>query len=154
VILGAPPAQYTVQDQSQVRRSLEQTVNDLLRRVQVLEATSQRVVNVVIDGGGVAITTGTKGEAITPKARITGWTVVADQTGSIVVDIQRSTGGGAYSTITGSEKPTLSSAVTASDTTLTSWSPDVLAGDKLRFIVDSVATVQRVTVSLYLTPLA
>src|ERR1700719_4495880 len=44
----------------------------------------------VIDGGGVAITTGQKGQVHVPfAASIFGWRVIADQSGSIAVDILR-----------------------------------------------------------------
>jgi hypothetical protein len=154
VILPTPPFRYAVDDQSALRRTLEQTVNDLRRRIQTLEATASRVFNAVIDGGGAVIATGDQGEITVPKGRITGWQISADQTGSIVVDVQKSTGGGAYASIAGSEKPTLSAAITNSDTSLTTWTVGTLLGDKLKFVVDSATTVERVTVSLYFTPSA
>ena len=148
MILPAPAVRYEQQNEAQTRAALARTVADLQQRVQALEATTSRVFNVVIDGGGSAITPGIKGEVTVPKGRVTGWQIRADQTGSIVVDVLKSTGGGAFGTIAGTEKPTLSSAILASDTALTSWSPATVAGDVLRFTVDSASTVTRVTVSL------
>lgn len=110
-------------------------------------------VNFVIDGGGSAITTGVKGDIVLDFAgTITGVTTLADQTGSIVVDVWRDS----YSnfppvdadSITASAPPTLSSAAKSQDTTLTGWTTTVSAGDILRFNVDSATTVTRVTVAL------
>ena len=110
------------------------------------------VIPFIIDGGGSAITTGQKGHIDVPFAgTITGWTIVADQSGSIVIDIWKA----AYptvpvvgGTITGTEKPTLSTAQVNQDTTLTTWTTGLAAGDILAFNVDSVATVTRVSVNL------
>lgn len=107
----------------------------------------------VIDGAGTAITTGVKGDLEVPFAcTILGWTLMADQSGSVVVDVWKD----AYAnfppvvgdSITASAKPTISGAAKAQSSTLTGWSTSVSAGDILRFNVDSVATCQRVTLSL------
>lgn len=107
----------------------------------------------IIDGGGSAITTGQKGHLEIPFAcTITGWTLLADQSGSIVIDVWKDTYANfpptVADTIAGSEKPTLSSAQKNQDLTLTSWTTSVAAGDILAFNVDSVATVTRVTLSI------
>ena len=107
----------------------------------------------VIDGGGLAITTGVKGDIQIPFAcTITAATLLADQSSSIAVDVWKDT----YSnypptvadTITASAKPTLSTAVKSTNSTLTGWTTSLLAGDILRFNVDSVSTAQRVTLIL------
>jgi hypothetical protein len=110
----------------------------------------------VIDGGGSAITTGIKGDVQMPFAcTITAARLLADQSGSIVVDIWKDT----YAnfpptdadTITSSTPPTISTATKSEDTTLTSWTTSIAAGDILRFNVDSITTVTRVTVALTVT---
>jgi hypothetical protein len=110
-------------------------------------------VTFVIDGGGSAITTGVKGDIEIPFAcTIEAVTLLADQSGSIVVDIWKDTYANYPPTsgdsITASAKPTISSAVKSQNTTLTGWTTSVTAGDTIRFNVDSATTVQRVTVSL------
>lgn len=111
---------------------------------------------IVIDGGGAAITTGIKGDIYcTFACTITAVTMLADQSGSIVVDIWKDTYAnypptGADS-ITASAKPTISAAVKSQDTTLTGWTVNVSAGDTLRFNVDSAATIQRLTLTLTVT---
>jgi hypothetical protein len=106
----------------------------------------------VIDGGGAVIATGSKGHlgpfdfAFTIEAV----SLLGDQSGSIVVDIQK----GAYSgfpttsSICAAAKPTLSSAQKSQDTTLSGWTTSVAVGDLLEYVVDSATTVQRVTVAL------
>ena len=109
------------------------------------------VINFIIDGGGSAITAGSKGYVEIPFAiEIEGWTILGDQSGSIVVDVNRSTYAGfpTLTSIAGTELPTLSSAQKNQDLTLATWTTTIAAGDVLEFEVDSVATVQRVTVAI------
>lgn len=108
----------------------------------------------IIDGGGAAITTSSKGYLEIPFAcTITGWTISADQSGSIVVDVKKCTYAGFPTTtsIAGTEKPTLSTAQKNQDLSLTTWTTAIAAGDILEFVVDSATTVTRVTVSLKVT---
>lgn len=110
----------------------------------------------IIDGGGSAITTGVKGDlALDFSATINQVTLLADQSGSIVVDIWKDTYANypptVADTITASAKPTISSATKSKDSTLTGWTTTVSSGDTLRFNVDSATTVTRVVVILKMT---
>lgn len=110
----------------------------------------------IIDGSGSAITTGEKGDLTIPFAcTINEWTLLADQSGSIVVDIWKDTYANypptVADTITGSAKPTISSSTKGQSSTLTGWTTTITAGDCLAFNVDSASTVQRVTLSLKFT---
>ena len=111
----------------------------------------------VIDGGGSAITTGVKFDDVVPyNCTVTSWDIYSDQTGSIVVDIWQDTYANFPPTnadsITTSEKPTLSSASKNQDTSLNSGNGWALTqGRVLRFNVDSITTVQRVTIALHVT---
>lgn len=105
----------------------------------------------VIDGGGAEITTGSKGYLEIPfDCTVTGWTILADQSGSIVVDVKKCTYGDfpTNSSIAGTEKPTLSSAQKNHDLDLVSWTTAITAGDILEFVVDSVTGIERVKVSI------
>lgn len=88
---------------------------------------------------------------------ITQWALMADQSGSIVVDIWKAPLGSfpptAANVITASAKPTISGAQSASSSTLTGWTTNVNAGDVLRFNVNSVATITRCTIALTLNRL-
>ena len=109
----------------------------------------------VIDGAGAAITAGVKGDLEIPNDfRIDRVTMLADVSGSIIVDIWTDT----YAlypptnadTITSSTPPTLTGAIKSQDTTLTTWNRDLVAGSTLRFNVDALATsITRVTVSIW-----
>ena len=110
----------------------------------------------IIDGGGSAITTGIKGDLEIPFAcTINRATALADQSGSIVVDIWKDT----YAnyppidadSITASAPVTITTATNSQDATLTGWTTTIAAGDTLRFNVDSITTVTRVTISLKVT---
>jgi hypothetical protein len=110
---------------------------------------------VILDGGGQTIqTTQPKPLVRVPFAgTVTAWYVNADQSGSIVVDVQRAAAGTptSFSSIAGTEKPSLSSQQSNSDTSLTTWTTALNAGDWLRFVVESASTVQLVAVALHLT---
>lgn len=86
---------------------------------------------------------------------ITGVTMLADVSGSAVVDIWKDTYANApptvADTIVASAKPTLSSATKSQDTTLTGWTKSLAEGDILRFKVDSASTLGQFTISLALT---
>jgi hypothetical protein len=107
-----------------------------------------------IDGGGVDIVAGQRIDFEMPFAgTVTRWTIVADVAGSAVVDILRSTYANfpTMASISGTEKPTLSSAQKGQDTALTTWTTAIAAGDILRANVDSATSVKRLTVTLWIT---
>jgi hypothetical protein len=116
------------------------------------------MVTFVVDGGGSTITTGVKGDVVVPENyTIVSATLLADQSGSIVVDIFKTTyasydAGSTHPVsgdkITASAPPTISTATKAQDSTLTGWTTSLTAGDILRYNVNSVTTCQRVTVAL------
>lgn len=126
------------------------TVDNLLGGVK------EGTINFVIDGGGSAITTGVKGFVqIDFACTIDSVTLLADQSGSIVVDIWKDT----YAnyppadadTITASAVPTITTATKSTDATLTGWTTSIAAGDILGFNVDSITTCERVTLALKVT---
>ena len=106
------------------------------------------VIGVTVDGGGSVISTGSKGyKVIQEDCTITGWTIVGKESGNCVVDVKKCTYANfpATTSISGSEKPTLSSAQKNQDNSLSSWTTSLVAGDILEFVVDSVSTVTRVS---------
>jgi len=105
------------------------------------------VIGIVVDGGGSVLTTGIKGTRYMPYAcTITGWDLRSDVSGDVVFDVKV---GGV--SIAGTEKPTLAGASSANDMALKTWSVDVDAGDVVEFIIDSVATIKRATLSVIIT---
>lgn len=120
--------------------SLELTENQRLRSLPF-----------TIYQNGSVLTAGIKADIYVPfSGTIIGVTLLADQTGSVVLDVWKK----AYAnypplladTITASAKPTLSSAVKYRDTTLTGWNTSISAGDCLRLNFDSAGTITRLFV--------
>jgi hypothetical protein len=117
----------------------------------------KEVITYHISGGGSPIATGAQEAFVkVPYAgTITGYEIVADQTGSIVVDVWKDTYANYPPTdtdsITASAPITISSANKAQDNTITGWITGITEGDLLRFNVDSASTVTAVTIFLLVT---
>lgn len=109
----------------------------------------------VIDGLGSVPSAGSKGFLEIPfNCTINSWTLLADQSGSITVDVKKSTYSGFPTTasITASATPALSSAQKAQSSTLTGWTTTLSAGDILEYVVTgSPATLTRATLNLKVT---
>lgn len=114
-------------------------------------------VGLTIDGGGSPIATGVvKSNIVIPFAcTITGWTILADTTGSIVIDIWKDTYANypptIVDTITGATKPTISASDKGQNLSLSGWITTVAAGDTLRFNVDSCSTITNATLTVQLS---
>lgn len=111
---------------------------------------------IYVTGGGAVLDTGVCFRIrIEFACTITAVTLGADQTGSIVFDIWKDSQANypptVADTITASAKPTLSSAITGTDTTLTGWTTSISAGDWLFFNIDSVSTIQSCALILKVT---
>jgi hypothetical protein len=109
--------------------------------------------NIIIGTGAAEIAGGVAGDIEVPyNCKITSVRLLADQSGSIVIDIWKDT----YAnypptdadTITSATPPTITTATKSEDTTLSSWTVDLTAGNILRFNVDSCTTIEQVTVSI------
>lgn len=112
-----------------------------------------RSLNFVFDGGGVAIVPSSRNYVrVDFPAIVYGWTVVADQAGSIVVDVRKCSYSDFPTTasIAGTEKPTLTGTDKNEDQDLTTWQRKLVAGDILEFVVSSASTVTHATVDLRL----
>ncbi len=122
-------------------------------------SSNEQLVSVafVIDGGGSAITTGTKGFLSVPFAgTIIDWTILSTDasvtSGSIVIDVWKDAFASypptVLDTITASAKPTLTTSTSATSSTLTGWTTSIAAGDVFGFKVDSITSVTRITIQL------
>lgn len=111
-------------------------------------------ITAVFNGGGSAIPANSKGDLyMTFACTITAVTLLADQSGAIVIDIWKDTLANypptVADTITASAKPTIAASGTNSqDTTLTGWTTAIAAGTTLRFNVDSCTSITRCTLVL------
>ena len=106
-----------------------------------------------IDNGASVIPTGVSGNIVIPfNCTIQQWTLLANESGSVVVDIWRDTYANypptVADTITASAKPTISSSTKGQSSTLTGWTTALTAGDILRFNVDSVTSIKALDINL------
>lgn len=119
------------------------------------------VIGITIDGATSVLTTGVKGYIQIPyAATIVGWSIVADQSGSINVDIDKHSSSAPPSApsipntttdkISASAPVALSSAQSASVAAsgVSTWTTSVAQWDTIGFNVTSATTVQRVTILL------
>ena len=138
--------------------NVQEALDDIESDVDDIEALDLELSSItfIIDGGGSEITTGIKGDILVPfDCTISQVTLLADQSGSIVVDIWKDS----YAnfppidgdSITSSAPPTISTATKSQDSTLTDWTKTISAGQILRFNVDSVTDIERVTLTLNVT---
>jgi len=118
-----------------------------------LEALGKGAIIFVIDGGGSVISTGEKGHLLIPfKCKIEEVSLLADQSGSIQIDIWKNT----YNNFPPSDsdsicdgnEPAISDSDKYQDSELTNWTKTIDAGDILAFNVDSCSNITRVTIVL------
>jgi len=108
----------------------------------------------VIDGGGSVISVGSKGQLSLPTGcTVTGWVITADQPGSAVVDVLRSSFADfpAVVSIAGTDKPTLVTSQSNENLAVTVWNTALNANDQVQFYVDSASVVTRLNVTINVT---
>lgn len=116
--------------------------------------TAVRDIEVTIDNGGVAITTGVKADVkMDMPCSITEWTVLSDVSGSIVIDVWKDTYANFPPTVGdtmvgGGNKPTISASIKGQAAPSGWTTVAIAAGEILRFNVDSVSTITRATIIL------
>lgn len=122
---------------------------------QIFEKRTESTFTFVLDGGGVALTTGATIDLpdVPYPCVVNAWTITGDVSGSAVATISKATYANfpTFTAISGTEKPTLSSAQKNQDTSLTTWTTSLAKGDILRASLDSVATIKRLAISLRVT---
>jgi hypothetical protein len=111
------------------------------------------VLGITIDGGGTVPTTGVVGYLQVPfDCTINSWTMLADLSGSAVIDVWRDTYANFPPTnadsITASALPTITSGVKNASNVLTGWTVDINAGDILAFNIDSMSVMTRLHLQL------
>lgn len=107
-------------------------------------------IQLVIDGAGAAPSTGPWGFFPVPfSCTVVGWKLLGDASGEAVIDVQKTTDSNfpnGFASIVGSDKPTLASQQKAENLSA-SWG-QLAEGDILNFNLDSVATCQRLNLSV------
>lgn len=132
---------------------LKSTGNGFFTSAEAI-AVKKGAAGATLDGGGSVLSTGTYKVYIPVQytGTITAVRLLADQSGSVVIDIWKDTYANfpptVADTITAAAKPTISAAQKYEDTTLSGWTTAVTAGDILEFNVDSVATITKLTIAL------
>jgi hypothetical protein len=109
--------------------------------------------SISLDGQGAVLTTGIANYVMMKKSgTIVGWDIVSSISGSVVFDIWKSTDGTlptVADTITASAKPTLTTDVSVTSTSVGTWSSvTFVAGDIFAFNVDSVTSVEKATLNI------
>ena len=107
----------------------------------------------VIDGGGIVPTVGWKAYRYIPyAATITGWTMLANASGSAQLTIKKCTYAAFPTTVSivAAAPPRLTSAQKAHSSSLTGWTTAIDAGDILEFDLDSISTCTWLTLDLTL----
>jgi hypothetical protein len=110
-------------------------------------------IKVNLDNGGSVITTGegTSFYTASEYGKIIGWHITGYPSGSIVLDIWKRAGAIPTNadSITGTEKPTLSSQQINSDTNLTTWTDKrIRPGDVLGIEIESVSSLTSCVLTL------
>lgn len=108
---------------------------------------------VTFDGGGSAIAAGQEFTMrVEHGVTFDSWYMMADQTGSIQIDVWVDTWANYpptnVDTITGAGTPNIVADDNNSAVTLFGWSPTILDGDVMTFHVDSCSTIERCTLIL------
>lgn len=100
------------------------------------------------DGQGAVLDTGVMGDdTISFGMTITGWRLLADQSGSVAIDVWKDS----YANYppTDADSVVTPSITTATKAEATGLSISVTAGDTLRFNIDSATAIERVTLALF-----
>ena len=125
-------------------------IRNLERRI-----IAERFVPVVFDGLGFELVPGVWGDVpIHFDGTILRWRLITLQAGDLQIDVWKTDFAGfpptVTDTITGTDKPLVSSAQANESTALTGWTTAVSAGDVLRFNIDSVSGITKATLTLTL----
>jgi hypothetical protein len=132
-------------------RAVVATANNAYSPVE----NQQTTIVFVIDGGGAVIAANqTVDLPDLPKGcTVQSWTITSDLSTTAVVDILRATYANypTFTSIAGTEKPSLSAAQKAQDLSLTTWTTALAAGDILQAKVSSNNNAKRITIALRVT---
>lgn len=134
--------------------------NGVARRTATTPAWSPEtfpyVLHMTCGGYGTVLPVGIIGEVQAPAGgAIVSATIMLDQSGSVSVDVRKSTYAnysatvpGSSDTITGGTPLTVTSALGLRDQTLAGWITAITAGDVIRFYLNSVTSATRMTIAL------
>lgn len=119
-------------------------------------SSNDGAIGVVIDGGGSVISTGVQADIEIPfGCTINSVTLLADVAGSVVVDVWNAAFADypptVANTICAAALPTLTSAMSYQDTTLTGWTTAVASNSVFRININSVTSITRLSITFKIT---
>jgi hypothetical protein len=148
-----PGVDYTILDDQITFTVAPSSGSDVFIVAMATTADLTRTINYVVDASPNVIGTGVKGQVtLDVTGTIESWTLVADTPGNLVVDVKRTTYQNypSFSSITGTEKPTLSNQAKNKDDGLSTWNTILNAGDILRFEVESCDLIKQFMIAMKL----
>jgi hypothetical protein len=108
-------------------------------------------ITVTFDGNGADIAISSEIRTVIPyNAQIVGWYIDSNADGDIVIDVRKLDEGWPTATesIVAGLPPRLSAQSENSNTTLTGWDTEIIAGNHMSFVVTSVSGIQRAILKL------
>lgn len=117
------------------------------RESDVTAGTPKRVLTFTFDGNYASPTVGSTASCVMGyDGSFTGWKIIeeAGTSSSIILTIKKN-----GSAISGTEKPSLASASSATDSSLTTWTVSFVKGDVIQAYVDSASTGIKYVCALY-----
>lgn len=148
-----PGVDYTILDDQITFTVSPSSGSDVFIVAMATTADLTRTINYVVDASPNVIGTGVKGQVtIDVTGTIESWTLVSDTPGNLVVDVKRTTYQNypSFSSITGTEKPTLSNQAKNKDDGLSTWNTILNSGDILRFEVESCDLIKQFMIAMKL----
>lgn len=148
-----PGVDYTILDDQITYTVAPASGSDSFIVAMATTADLTRTINYVVDATPNVVSTGVKGQVtIDVTGTIESWTLVSDVPGNLVVDVKKTTYQNypTFSSITGTEKPTLSSQSKNKDDGLSTWNTLLNAGDILRFEVESCDLIKQFMIAMKL----
>lgn len=148
--VGVTPSVITNGDMWNNGTNIVTVINGTYSIISGGGGTNYGTFGITLDGSGSTITTGFKQYVIIPyDCDIDSWYLIGDLTGSCVMDVWKSNNIPTVSnTITGSQKPTISSQIKNSSSNLSTWTKSVTSGDVIGFNVDSISNFTKLTLTI------
>ena len=148
-----PGVDYTILDNQITYTVAPTTGSDSFIVAMATTADLTRTINYVVDATPNVVGTGVKGQVtIDVTGTIESWTLVSDVPGNLVVDVKKTTYQNypTFSSVAGTEKPTLTSQSKNKDDGLSTWNTILNAGDILRFEVQSCDSIKQFMLAMKL----
>jgi hypothetical protein len=148
-----PNVDYTVLNDTIIFTNPPSSGQNFFAVALTTTADLTRTINYVIDANPNVVGVGIKGHlTVDVTGIIESWKVLADVPGNLVMDIKKSS----YATyptfvsIAGTEKPSLTNQAKNKDDGLSTWDINLIAGDILRFEVESCDFVKQFLIAIKL----